>query len=298
MARLAREVLVLGLGGRIPLAEGRVLRPPGHLPHHAGWHSHGQPGGDGWPLAGRLATHQPQVCVGPRAGPVGLCAPVRPPRAAGPHDCLAARWPPPAQGALPHEALGVGAGRMESGGPPLPPRQAAGLVGGPPARGGAVGEMAHPPGRGLHRPHPQGGAAGAPEHPPAHCPVHGLPTVGGGAPGGRHCVAGGLGPPGGLWFPPGKERPGRGGGDTGLLGAVPPPGVGRREDEHRLRQVFRSHPPSGRAGPGIGAGHGPGHVSCPGGHVQAAPPGLQDRGGLRPMVAGHQWHPPRGPTVR
>ena len=31
--------------------------PPGHLPLQAGWHSHGQPGGDGWPRAGHLAPH-------------------------------------------------------------------------------------------------------------------------------------------------------------------------------------------------------------------------------------------------
>ena len=51
-----------------------------------------------------------------------------------------------------------------------------------------------------------------------------LLTVGGGAPGGRHCVARGLGPAGGLWFPRGQERPGRGGGDIDPLGAVSPPG--------------------------------------------------------------------------
>ena len=90
--------------------------------------------------------------------------------------------------------------------------------------------MARPLGRGLHRPHPQGGTAGAPEHSPAHRPVHGLPAVGGGAPGGRHCVAGGMGLPGGLRLPPGQERLGRGGGNAGPLGAVSPTGVGRRGD--------------------------------------------------------------------
>ena len=40
---------------------------------------------------------------------------VRQPRAASPQDCLATRRPPPAQGAPPQEALGFGAGRMESG---------------------------------------------------------------------------------------------------------------------------------------------------------------------------------------
>ena len=146
VARVARGVLVLGSGGRVSLAQGRILCPPGHLPHQAGWHGHGQPSGDGWPPAGHLAPHQLQVCDGPRAGPAGLLAPIRPSRVAGPHACLAARWPRPAEGALPHEALGVGAGRMESGRPPFPPRQAARLVGGPTARGGVDGEMARPPG--------------------------------------------------------------------------------------------------------------------------------------------------------
>ena len=97
--------------------------------------------------------------------------------------------------------------------------------------------------------------------------------------------------PAAFGFVPGQERPGRGGGDTGPLGAVSPPGVGLRGDEHRLRQVFPSHPSGGRAGPAVGAGHGPGHVSCLRGHVQAAPPGLQDRRGFRPMVANYQQHP-------
>ena len=63
--------------------------------------------------------------------------------------------------------------------------------------------------------------------------------------------------PCGLWFPPHEERSGRGGGDAGPPGAVSPPRMGRRGDEHRLRQVFRSHPPGGRVGPGVGARHGP-----------------------------------------
>ena len=41
MARVARGVLVLRSGGRVPLAQGRILCPPGHLPHQAGWHGHG-----------------------------------------------------------------------------------------------------------------------------------------------------------------------------------------------------------------------------------------------------------------
>ena len=46
-----------------------------------------------------------------------------------------------------------------------------------------------------------------------------------------------------------------------------------------IDQVLRSHPPGGRAGRGIGAGHGLRHVPCPWGHVQAAPPGLQGLAG-------------------
>ena len=69
------------------------------------------------------------------------------------------------------------------------------------------------------------------EDPPAHGPVHGLQAVGGGALGGCHCVAGVLGPPGGLWFPPCRERPGWGGGNTGPFGAQPrPPGKAERSD--------------------------------------------------------------------
>ena len=36
-------------------------------------------------------------------------------------------------------------------------------------------------------------------------------------------MARGMGPPGGLWLLPGQERPGRGGGNAGPLGAVSPP---------------------------------------------------------------------------
>ena len=115
---------------------------------------------------------------------------------------------------------------------PLPTRQTAGLAGGPPAGGGAPGPMADPFGRGLHGPHPQGRPTRAPEHTPAHGPLHGLPTMGGRALGGRLCVAGVLGPSGGLWFPPRQKRPGWGGGDTGPLGAMSPPRMGRRGDEH------------------------------------------------------------------
>ena len=38
-------------------------------------------------------------------------------------------------------------------------------------------------------------------------------------------------------------------------------------------------------------------MPCPWGHVQAAPPGLQDRGGPRPVVASHQRHPLGVPLV-
>ena len=38
-------------------------------------------------------------------------------------------------------------------------------------------------------------------------------------------------------------------------------------------------------------------MPCPGGHVQVAPPGLQDRRGPQLLVAGHQWHPPGLPHV-
>ena len=69
MARLAGGSLVLGLGGRVPLAGGGVLCPAGHFPLQAGWHGHGQPRGDGWPHAGRLAPHKLQIRVGHRAGP-------------------------------------------------------------------------------------------------------------------------------------------------------------------------------------------------------------------------------------
>ena len=85
--------------------------------------------------------------------------------------------------------------------------------------------------------------------------------------------------------------------DGGPRVAVSPPRMGRRGDEHRLRQVFRSHPPGGRVGPSVGAGHGPGHVPCPRGHVQVAPPGLQDHRGPPPVVAGHRRHPPGVPLV-
>ena len=55
---------------------------------------------------------------------------------------------------------------------------------------------------------------------------------------------------------------------------------------------------SAHAGPLVlELGIGPGHVPCPRGHVQAAPPGLQDRRGPRPVVAGHQRHPPGVPPV-
>ena len=87
---------------------------------------------------------------------------------------------------------------------------------------------------------PKEGPAGAPEHPPAHGPVHGLPAVA--ALGGRHCVAGVLGPAGGLWFPPLHERPGWAGGDGGPLGAVSPPWMGLCGDEGRLVTFFNLIP--------------------------------------------------------
>ena len=73
--------------------------------------------------------------------------------------------------------------------------------------------------------------------------------------------------------------------------------MGRPGDEHQLRQVFRSHLLGGCACPGVGAGHGPGHVPYPRGHVQAPLPGLEDRRGLPPVVASHQRHPPGVPPV-
>ena len=97
--------------------------------------------------------------------------------------------------------------------------------------------------------------------------------------------------------PPRQARPGWGGGDAGPLGVVSLLWMGLRGDEHLLRQVFRSHPPGGRVGPGGGARHGAGHVLCARGHVQAAPLGLQDRRGPRPVVADHQRHPPMVPPV-
>ena len=54
--------------------------------------------------------------------------------------------------------------------------------------------------------------------------------------------------------------------------------------------VFQSHPPSRRASPSVGAGHGSIDLLGLGGHVQAA---LADRppGGGQPgvLVEGHQW---------
>ena len=99
-------------------------------------------------------------------------------------------------------------------------------------------------------------------------------------------------------FPPGAERPGWRHSDPGSPGAVPLEGVGGGGDEHRLRQVFRSHPPSRRPGPGVGAGHGPRGRKGPGGHVQAAPPGLQGGRVLGGVVAGHQRHPARLSPLR
>ena len=87
-----------------------------------------------------------------------------------------------------------------------------------------------------------------------------------------------------------QERPGWVSGDAGSLGAVWPLWMSRCGDEHPLRQVFRSHPPGGHVGPGVGAGRGPGHVPCPQCHVRAALPGLQHRRGPWPVVAGHRRH--------
>ena len=119
---------------------------------------------------------------------------------------------------------------------------APGVVGGPLAGGGTARAVAVAPRRGLHGPHPQRGPTGAAEHAAPNGPLHGLPPPGGDQVGGGHPLARGLGAPACLWFPPGAERPGWRHSDPGSPGAVPLEGVGGGGDEHRLRQVFRSHP--------------------------------------------------------
>ena len=64
--------------------------------------------------------------------------------------------------------------------------------------------------------------------PPTQGPVPGVPAAGGCAHRGCHCVAGILGPPGGLWLLPREDCSGWGGGDAGPLGAVSPPWMNRR----------------------------------------------------------------------
>ena len=95
------------------------------------------------------------------------------------------------------------------------PDPVAELAGPAPLAGGGAGAVALGAGPGVHLPHPQARGGGAPGHTPTDGPVHGLPTVGRDPAVGGHALAGVLGPPAGLWLPPGAGGRGRRSGDPG-----------------------------------------------------------------------------------
>ena len=122
--------------------------------------------------------------------------------------------------------------------PPPPPPRPGELAGSAATAGGGPGALASPTGRGVHGTRAKGRPPRGAQHPPADGAVHRLPPVGGAAPGGGHPLAGVLGTPPGLWVPAGRGIAGRRSGDAPPTGALPPPQMDGRGDEHRCKKCF------------------------------------------------------------